>query len=258
MNSLAELWQGMELVWLTLLGALAVVVAGLIQALRRFHPPTITQVRADEEGASYMLSYVIVIPFYLLFLCLVVEATFLLVAKVGTLYAAHAAARSAVVWQWAQPQDLRQDRISQAVFTAMAPFSPSARRYFDAPLPPGALRQATEWVSAYRMAAATAQAQAGPRRPYQRTQESPQQLMQHYLVASVRTTWKVDIDRTRPDGLVRCTVTYRAPLYIPGSARILDPDGRWPYEYPITSTATLPAEGPRTPLGTLGIDYMSR
>jgi hypothetical protein len=248
----------MELVWLTLLGALAVLFAGLIQAFKHFRLPTLVQVRNDEEGASYMLSYVMVLPFYLLFVCLVVEASFLLVAKIGTLYAAHAAARSAVVWQWAQPEDLRLTRTSQAVYTAMAPFSPSARRYFDRPLPPGALQQAAEWVAAYRMAAAAANAQAGPRRPYLRAEEPPQQLMQHYLVASVRTTCKLEIDRSRPDGNIRCTVTYRAPLYIPGSARILDPDGKWPYEYPITSTATLPVEGPRTPQGTLGIDYQSR
>lgn len=258
MHSLGDLWHGMELVWLALLGGAAVVVAGLIQAFRHFRIPSLAQVRDEEDGASYMLSYVMVIPFYLLFVCLVVEATFLLVAKIGTLYAAHAAARSAVVWQWAQPANLRDSRTNQAVFTAMAPFSPSARRYFDRAAPAGALQQASEWVYAYRMSAAGAVAQAGPRRPYTRTEESPQQLMQHYLVASVRTTCRIEIDRTRPDGNVRCTITYRAPLYIPGSARILDPDGRWPYEYPITSVATLPAEGPYTQTGTLGIDYQSR
>ena len=52
----------------------------------------------DERGGAYTLSYVMVIPIYLIAFCFVVETTFMLIAKLGTNYASFAAARTAIVW----------------------------------------------------------------------------------------------------------------------------------------------------------------
>src|SRR5262249_24773133 len=84
-----------------------------------------------------------------------------------------------------------------------------------------------------------------------------QALFRKYLSAAARTRVDVQVDSSRPDGDVRVVITYRAPLYMPGAGRILDPDHTWPYEYTITSTAILPNEVPVSAQQTLGIDYQS-
>ncbi len=52
----------------------------------------------DEDGAAYTLSYVMVIPVYALLICLIIESVLMMTAKLGTVYAAFAAARTASVW----------------------------------------------------------------------------------------------------------------------------------------------------------------
>lgn len=51
----------------------------------------------DETGAAYSLSILLILPFYIVFLSIVLELAFLLVAKMGTIHASYAAARSASV-----------------------------------------------------------------------------------------------------------------------------------------------------------------
>ena len=41
-----------------------------------------------------------------------------------------------------------------------------------------------------------------------------------------------------PHGLLRVTVVVRAPLYFPVASRLLDPDGRAPFEVPLTAAVT--------------------
>lgn len=64
-------------------------LASSFQTVRRFHD--------DQSGAAYSLSFVLILPFYVIFLCIVMEMMFLMVAKIGTMHAALAAARVAVV-----------------------------------------------------------------------------------------------------------------------------------------------------------------
>jgi hypothetical protein len=258
MIPLREYFRGVELVWLVWLALLLILVGTAIRVLRHFRRPRVAVVHQDEEGASYTLAYVMVIPIYLLFLCLVVEASLLLIAKVGTLYAAHAGARSMVVWDSMPPTELRDERSRQAVFTAMAGFTSSSPRHLRFSIPPKAFQQAAEFVLVYKMYSRASESQPGPRRPYTRINPTARKLFQRYLVAASRTTIRYDVDRSNPEGPIRCTVTYLAPLYIPGSARILDPDGSAPYDYPIVSIVTLPNEAPISADGTLGIEYESR
>jgi len=58
-------------------------------SVRRFH--------RNEAGAAYSLSFVMVLPFYVLLLAIIFETTFIFLAKMGTMYASHSAARSAAV-----------------------------------------------------------------------------------------------------------------------------------------------------------------
>src|SRR5262245_49854582 len=94
-----ELVRGMEVVWLAWLAGVGLLLVGARWTLRRFQAPGLRELWRDEGGASYTLSYVLAVPVYLLFICIVAEMTLLLVAKVGTLYAAHAGARSSIVWR---------------------------------------------------------------------------------------------------------------------------------------------------------------
>jgi hypothetical protein len=258
-----EYLRGMEGVWAAWLGGVLVLLVGLTRAARTWRWPDWRRLAREEAGASYTLSYLVVIPIYLLFVCLVFEATFLIIGKVGTLYAAHAGARSAIVWQSAQPADLRQQRMEQSVWTAMAPFATAATASDLATVgpPPGdSYRQAAEWAFAYQLYSSASAQQAAPRpRPYPRSNAPLDFLVRKYLNAAMRTTFEIQTDNSKPDGDVTCTVTYRARLLIPGPARLFaTASGRWPYSRQIVSRATLPNEVPVSADQTLGIDYRSR
>lgn len=259
---ISEAFNGMESVWAVWVTALALIAAGLVRAARSFQPPTPARLAADESGLSYTLTYVMTIPVYLFFLLIVYESSWLLVAKIGTMYAAHAGARSAVVWEPMRPDPAVDARIGQAVNTAMAPFATAdlGRASADGRTPPtSAAADAEEFAHAYSgYSAEASQVRTGRRRPFGLHNASPKALKSFYLTAAARTEYTCEVDTTRPDGPVRCVVTYYAPLRVPGPARWLDPDGQWPYEYPVKSWAVLPAEGPDTADRTLGIDYQSR
>src|SRR5690606_9836967 len=82
---------------------------------------------ADERGASYSLSLVLVTPFYTLLICTIVECALMMVVKIGTVYAAYSAARSAMVWLPAEPS--RPDKIQLAAVQAMTPFASSLEEH---------------------------------------------------------------------------------------------------------------------------------
>ncbi|HZV06361.1 MAG TPA: hypothetical protein VE999_14875 [Gemmataceae bacterium] len=248
MISPAQWIQGVEWVWLVWLASLSIVLKMSWRALGRWRRPRWGVLVRGEEGVSYSLSYILVLPVYLLFVCLVFESTWLLLAKVGTLYAAHAGARSAVVWSSAQPTNLRTTRINQSVWSAMTPFVTGTPSWQG--LSGDAFGQATDYATAYNL--------YSPASGDPNAQPGFGTMMNRYFAAASRTSWQMQVDTSRPDGDLTVTVTYRAPLHIPGAARILNPNGQPPNEYSITSSATLPNEAPASANGTLGIDYESR
>lgn len=96
----------------------------------------------SQRGTSYALPYVLVVPFYLAFVLAVFEMGFLLIAKIGTQTAAHAAARSAAVWHSAPAEKLPELRPKQAAWMALAAYAGGRQRELDAagPVPPEAPR----------------------------------------------------------------------------------------------------------------------
>ncbi len=66
----------------------------ILSNLRKW--PTVTtqlqKLNRGEEGGAYTLSYVMVIPLLMLLVCAIVETTLMMSAKLGTVYAAYAAA----------------------------------------------------------------------------------------------------------------------------------------------------------------------
>lgn len=260
MGDVGEFFRGMGPVWAIWLAAAAVVLGGAVAAARRFRRPSLRAVAADESGASYSLGFVMVAPIYFFFLLVVFEATLLLVAKVGTMYAAHACARSAVVWQTAEPAALRADRTDQATFTAMAPFvSARARDLSFLSIPGSAYGQSVQLAAVYALYSSGSAGDPPPVvRPYPRGNAPADYIIRKYLNAAGRTTYTVAGEVGTPGADTTAVVRYRAPLYFPVVSRFLDPDGVWPYEYTIESRAVLPNETPVSADRRLGIDYRSR
>ena len=260
MGTVAEFFRGMGSVWAVWVVSLAVVVLGARLAFQRYRRPTLRYIADDESGASYSLGFVMVAPLYLCFLLAVYESTLLLVAKVGTMYAAHASARSAVVWQSAEPASLRKDRMDQATFTAMAPFVGARTRDLRfGSIPDSAYGQSVELAIVYRLySSGSAGDPPAVVRPYPRGNAPSDYIIRKYLNAASRTEYTIGGDAGMPGADTTAVVRYRAPLYFPVVSRFLDPDGAWPYEYVIESRAVLPNETPLSADRRLGIDYRSR
>lgn len=251
MTWLSQLISGVEVVWLIWLVSVVAVLKMLASGLRRWRRPRWKQLAHGEEGVSYTLSYVLVFPFFFLFVCVVFEATWLLVAKIGTMYAAHAGARSAVVWASAKPENLRTSRINQSVWTTMTPFVTGDPNWLK--VPSEAFGQSAEYILAYDLYV------RGSNDP--NAKPAAKTLLNRYLTAASRTTWQPSVDqlaKVPSGGDLTFTVTYRAPLHIPGAARVLNRKGGPRNEYLVTSTAKLPNEAPASADGTLGIEYQSR
>jgi Flp pilus assembly protein TadG len=198
-----------------------------------------------ERGVSYTLPFVLIVPFYLMFMLLACETTFLALAKLGTQYAAHAAARSAVVWQSAEPEKLREQMPRQAARAALAALVAGRQHEINVAGPPDttAYTEAADFASAvntYTPGAAPADF-----------------LQRKYLNAAARTAVTITAADESPHARLTVTVTFRAPLYLPVVSRFLDPDGQAPYEYPLSATVILPNAAPVSDDGTLGIDYRS-
>jgi len=210
-----------------------------------------TRLLRRQRGVSYPLGYVLIAPLYLTIMLFAVEAGFLLFTQLGTHYAAHMAARSAVVWRDAQPVELREDRVRQAAVKALAPFVGGRQRELDdaGPARPEAEEEATDFADAVRLFDARA------------TPPDAEFLRRKYLQTDARLTLTLDpplsARQTDPHAETTVTVEFRAPLYLPVVSRFLDRDGSAPYEFPLSATATLPADGPISRDRTVGIEYHS-
>jgi hypothetical protein len=240
----ADFIRGAEWLWLSWL-VLLVSTGGLVYAVVRqcrFQSPA--AVWRDERGLSATLAFVLTIPLMLLICGLFAELTFLLLAKFGTVYASYAAARSAAVWE-AQPKQLREERIRAATITAMAPFAIQARSAGALP----SLPQASDASAAAFYVLAL--------RRFSRNSIQTTKVAQQFLATGSRTSVKLTIKERASGQPVSAEVTYQAGFLIPGIGRLLDPDGFWPWQYPIKSTTALPLELPVSSNKKLGIDYES-
>lgn len=212
----------------------------------------------DEDGVSYTLPFVLLLPLYLFIVLCILQASLIMLARVGLAYAAHAGARSAVVWQSAQPAGQCDARVRQAVFTALAPFTGSGA----APGKPKPISRAVETgADEYADAFLAYSAPAGGS-PLAEVLGLPRAtgregLRRRYLAAAQRTRVEVSPEGARSDEEITVTVRYRFRLLVPVVARWFAQGGDT-REYTIAATATLPSEAPASGDGTLGIPYQSR
>lgn len=258
----SQLLSGMEWVWLcwgiSLLGLVAIVVR-VLGRIRTVQYRTML----NEDGGVYTLSFLMAFPFIMMFLLIFIDTTYLLVGKLGTIRAANAGARSMAVWSSARPESVRQERVDQAVFTAMAPFvlgNPSLTQSQLGGPPSGTQTQAEEYALAYQLySQPTAANPIGGQlqRPYVKQNVDTIYSQQRYSVAATRTRYESIIDRTRPDEPVRFRVIYRAPLMFAFTAKIFQ-SGSTSGGYEIDAYATMMPEFPMSDDEGLGIDYLSR
>ena len=204
----------------------------------------------DEDGAAYTLSYVMVIPMYALLMCAIVEMALMLTAKLGTTYAAYAAARSASVWSSATEWEKAEKRAKRAAIQAMVPFA-SGTQENPIPAPPAKIpddvRSLLTDYLAFRGAYET----------YAKEKVPEDYLNQKYAYAVMNTD--VQFEGGKPakwDSPITAKVTYKFPFNVPGIGIIFgkkDLLGR--YYFPISSVVSLPNEGPQNDANTIGIGY---
>lgn len=192
-----------------------------------------------EHGSSYSLPLVVVLPFYVLLVLAIFELGFLLIARVGVGYAAHAAARAAAVWEWADPNGAHP---RLAAWAALAPFAGAGEGELAAagPVPAEARAASPDYAALYRTG------EDGP---------TTAGLQRKFENAAARTT--VDVETISAPGgpKVQATVTYRAPVRVPVFARFLNGSDSGTFDVSLTATATMPAARPATASGTLGIPF---
>ena len=194
-----------------------------------------------DDGVAQTISFLLVVPLYLLFFYAVVETCLILTAKTGTMYAAFAAARTAVV-HGEDPQ--AADRIRAAAILAFTPFSSSI------PLGPASDSDAGEeaFIEAYRAAAAGINLSGDGVPRLRRQYRFARQAISVDTATEIRgEPWEED---------VTVSVTYGFPFTFPVVGRFLGrPGAAGRYVYPIRSSATLPMEHPANERRQLGIAH---
>jgi Flp pilus assembly protein TadG len=207
---------------------------GCLAGVRRF--------ANDEEGAAYTLSFVMVIPIFALLICLIIEAALILTAKLGTVYSAYAAARTASVWSSHTTWEKTMEKSKRAAFKTMVPFASGTQGLLsNIPTDQQTVTDGLLYMGAYNAYAA---------KP-----ESNKYLAAKYAYASRNVKVTIEGPPEKSDSPITAKVTYQFPFNIPGIARILGDKGPDGYFFNISSTATIPNEGPRDNRKTIGIGY---
>jgi Flp pilus assembly protein TadG len=192
----------------------------------------------DEDGAAYTLSYVMVIPVFALLMCMIIESVMMFTTKVGTVYTAFAAARTASVWSSATTWDKTLAKATSAAVKTMTPFASGTQGGREAAMS----NEAIAFQNAFRA--------------YAQTPISDKYLLSKFGYAKQHL--KVDIAGPPPTSLddITAKVTYEYPFAIPGIGRLFGhrgTDGR--FYLTISSVATVPNEGPQDDRKTIGIGY---
>src|SRR6185436_5257888 len=111
---------------------------------------SVQRLLSEEDGAAYTLSYVMVIPVYAILVCMIIESVLMMSAKMGTVYAAYAAARTASVWSSATTWDKTLGKSKEAAINAMVPFASGMQSKASSTPQSGDLAKSAAYVAAYK------------------------------------------------------------------------------------------------------------
>jgi Flp pilus assembly protein TadG len=210
-------------------------------SINRLRLTGLKRIVREEDGAAYSISLVMVVPIYLYLVCLILETTLMLSAKIGTVYAAYSGARAAAVWSSAANPAQAREHIEQASRQAFVPFASGTM----APKEMGnETAQERRFLDSY-----TAYAKAPAARAYLAKKYRHSQQAVNVTTNGPPASWDSDIT---------VTVEYQFPFNVPGIGLIMgtkSADGR--FVSTIRTTATLQNEGPQNDKQKLGIDYAS-
>lgn len=264
-----ELFRSVEDVWI-LWGVSIVLLAFLGRILFRNLSESLTKESwrhllrrflQEERGAAYSLSFVLVLPFYVLLVALILETTFTLNAKLGSVYAAFAAARASVVWTTVYEENPHAE-LPVPESEAIANAETMAHKSAVIALTPfaGGVKTASPGGKAERFAAEYARAFENYSNVGIKDRVSDGYIKRKFLWAWKNTKITLDYDEEQENPWekeITCTLTYASPFSIPLIGRLLGgkSDGN-EIVRDVVSTARLPNEAPRNRTGSLPINYM--
>jgi hypothetical protein len=191
----------------------------------RARRPAIRLLPAGEDGASYSLPFLMILPLYTILICIIVEIALMTGVKVGTLYSAYAAARSAAVWLPAEiPAANRRGMIHLAAIAALWPIASGAEQHALAgegsfPLDSRAEEAAGDCIAAYRQ--------------YTGHENPPDYLRRKWFYAAKATEVEIALEPRRVDDAfstieMAVTVQYEMPLNTSCSGWLLGRSPSWP------------------------------
>ncbi|HEV8066795.1 MAG TPA: hypothetical protein VGP76_03595 [Planctomycetaceae bacterium] len=248
-----DFFESVKDVWILWLASSATLVFLARVALVRVRGWSLRALAREENGASYTVSLVMVLPVFSLLISIIVESTLMLVVKIGTVYAAYSAARSAIVWSAAEPPDSTMP--TKAAVWAMTPFASSSKQHVDAygTLAEVGMQDALVYYGIYKL--------------YTGGSASEEYVTSKYKFANMATHVTVNsTSRPDPSGSgqgadLAATVEYEMPLHVPGIGRLLGSQGSYPlnnfFTRKISSTVILEEELPQSDNQTLGVPYDS-
>lgn len=220
-----------------------------LRVIRRL-PKGLRQVakRDSEGGFSYSAAFVMTIPVMMFIFTAFIELTLLLVVHGGVIYATYVGARSAIVWDTAQPEGVGAEKVHLAVAHALAPFASSNPKHLSA-----------EYLSLARQDIPYSYCQA-----YFRYVGRGAALSNNYLVRKLYYARQSLVLYHEPpaawDSEKKVSVSYDHAFHLPAMSRLLGkPSARVPglRVFTIKYTARLQNEGAKTPDQRLGIEYDS-
>jgi hypothetical protein len=192
----------------------------------------------DEDGAAYTLSYVMVIPVYALLICMMIDSVLMMTAKLGTVYSAFAAARTAAVWSSATTWEKTMEKAQEAATKSMTPFASGTH----GGLQNAATEDALAYVGAYDV--------------YAKKRLAHTYILTKYGYAQDHVKVEIEGPPEHWNSAITAKVTYDFPFAIPGIARLFGKRGNeGRFYFQLTSTASVPNEGPQDDRKTIGIGY---
>jgi Flp pilus assembly protein TadG len=230
------------------------ILALTIYSLRYIQWRRLLKLRREENGAAYALSFVMIFPLYLTLVAVFLETTLMFQAKLGTMFAAYSAARSASVHTTvAFPDDRNDDFITENAITygtrsavyAMTPFACGMKET------PSNSQNCTNFWNAYD------DYLEGKKKPA--IAEKYRVKKYSYAEKAMKVNFELgegeESEPWKQDIIV--TIEYEAPFFLPYIGKLL---GGKPGQFSkvvskITSTESIQNECPQNETGSLGIEY---
>ncbi|MDP1560867.1 MAG: hypothetical protein Q8M16_05680 [Pirellulaceae bacterium] len=225
-----------DLVWVLLLACLfaGFCCAGVL--VRHSRTNRLSDLHRDQRGGAYTLNYLLAIFSLFLFTCVVIECTQIFLARLGTVYAGFAAARTAIVHPAGAE---REDLAEKAAQRAFLPFARGLAAQDSKPL--SEEDASTPLWRAYESVA---------KQPIQASYFARKE------ISSVDRI-RVELQETS-DGdttMVSLRLRYDYPLMFPFLGVVLGTIDDSEYQRELEAVINLPDEAPRNTEQRLGINY---